>query len=206
MILTAEDVLLFWFPATLGTDPERVLAQVQWWFRGGADKEIIEKFPQLLNDAEMGKLTNWRNSPHSRLALIIVLDQFSRSIYRGSAKAYSNDPEALSITVEGLECGHYESLESPWERTFFTLPLAHSENLANLDLAVKLADAIADAAPAELKSMLEFSAAQAKGHRDVVRRFGRHPHRNEVLGRQSTVEELEYLASGDLVHARPIPR
>jgi len=92
------------------------------------------------------------------------------------------------------------------EKTFFFLPLGHSEVLADQERAVTLAEELAARAPAELRRILEHSAAQARGHRDVIVRFGRHPHRNEVLGRRSTPEELEYLASGKLVHTRPIPQ
>jgi uncharacterized protein (DUF924 family) len=94
----------------------------------------------------------------------------------------------------------------PWEKTFFFLPLGHSEELAHLEHAVKLAEELAEQAPPELRRILEHSASQARGHRDVIARFGRHPHRNAVLGRGSTPEELEYLASGQLVHTRPLPR
>ena len=85
------------------------------------------------------------------------------------------------------------------------LPLGHSEDLTSLELAVKLANDLVEEAPQEYRALFEFSAAQAHRHRDVIARFGRHPHRNEVLGRQSIPEELEYLASGQLVHTRPMP-
>ena len=153
-----------------------------------------------------GQRDHWSNSPRSRLALIIVLDQFSRSIHRGTARAYAQDPKALALALQGIEIGHYAALETPWEKTFFFLPLGHSEELTQLEAAVRLAEELAGQAPAELRRILEHSAAQARGHRDVIARFGRHPHRNAVLGRQSTPEELDYLAGGQLVHTRPLPR
>jgi hypothetical protein len=104
------------------------------------------------------------------------------------------------------EIGHYGALRTPWEKTFFFLPLGHSEDLKNLELAIRLADELVEQAPAELHRVLAHSASQARGHRDVIARFGRHPHRNAVLNRQSTPEELDYLAAGQLVHRRPIPR
>src|SRR5262245_56449734 len=141
----------------------------------------------------------WAGSARSRLALIIVLDQFSRSIHRGRARAYANDPKALVLAHEGIEIGHAVALKNPWEKIFFGLPLAHSEDLASQDLGVKLMEQLVSEAPSELRFMLAFSAEQARGHRDVIARFGRHPHRNEVLGRPSTPEELDYLARNELI-------
>jgi uncharacterized protein (DUF924 family) len=200
-----EDVLRFWFSSLPRDDHAAMVRQMEWWFRGGADSEIVQRFPPLLERAGRGELDGWSQSPRSRLALIIVLDQFSRTIYRGTARAFTQDPKSLALALEGIENGQYARLNDPWEKTFFFLPLGHSEELTNLERAVKLAEELVQAAPQELRGMLEFSANQARGHRDVIARFGRHPHRNEVLGRQSTPEELEYLATGQLVHTRSLP-
>ena len=200
-----QDVLRFWFSSRPTGDHAAMVGQMEWWFRGGADSEIVERFPPLLNQAKRGDLDDWSRSPRSRLALIIVLDQFSRTVHRGTAQAFAQDPKALALALEGIENGHYAALETPWEKTFFFLPLGHSEGLGNLERAVDLAEELVKKAPQEHRNMLEFSANQARGHRDIIARFGRHPHRNEVLGRQSTPEELEYLATGQLVHTRPLP-
>jgi uncharacterized protein (DUF924 family) len=197
-----EEVLQFWFYSLPRGDHAEMVRQMEWWFRGGADSEIIKRFPPLLERATRGELDSWSQNPRSRLALIIVLDQFSRTIHRGTAKAFAQDPKALGLVVEGIENGHYAALETAWEKTFFFLPLGHSEDLANQEWSVKLAEELAREAPQELRDILEFSANQARGHRDVIARFSRHPHRNEILGRQSTPEELEYLARGELVHTR----
>lgn len=106
---------------------------------------------------------------------------------------------------EGIEVGDYAAFATPWEQTFFLLPLGHAEERAHLETAVTLAEELVAQAPVELYRILEHSASQARGHRDIIARFGRHLHRNAVLGRQSTVEELDYLASGQLVHTRPLP-
>ncbi|MGH6636945.1 MAG: DUF924 family protein [Gammaproteobacteria bacterium] len=201
----SEDVLRFWFPQRNG-DHAAMVRQFAWWFRGGADSAIAERFPLLLERATRGELDHWSHRPGARLALIIVLDQFSRSLYRGTARAFAQDQKALALALQGIEIGHYAALETLWEKTFFFLPLGHSEDLTHLELAVKLAEELVEQAPAELHRVLEHSAAQARGHRDVIARFGRHPHRNAVLGRQSTPEELAYLASGQLVHTRALPR
>jgi uncharacterized protein (DUF924 family) len=202
----SENVLRFWFPELSGADHARMARQFEWWFRGGADSAIAERYVLLLERATRGELDHWSHWPRSRLALIIVMDQFSRSLYRDTARAFAQDPKALALALEGLEIGHYAALETPWEKTFFLLPLGHSEELSHLDRAVALAEQLAENAPSELHRILEHSASQARGHRDVIARFGRHPHRNEILGRPSTPEELDYLASGKLVHTRALPQ
>ena len=202
----AEDVLRFWFPELSGADHARLVHQFEWWFRGGADSAIAAQFPRLLERAARGELEHWAQGPRSRLALILVLDQFSRSLYRDTARAFAQDPKALALALEGLEIGHFSALETPWERTFFFLPLGHSEELSHLDRAVILAEQIAKDAPPELCKILEHSASQARGHRAVIARFGRHPHRNAILGRPSSPEELAYVASGKLVHQRALPQ
>ncbi|MGH6902962.1 MAG: DUF924 family protein, partial [Geminicoccaceae bacterium] len=189
-----EEVLRFWFPEHLSDEHAVMVRQFEWWFRGGADAAIAERFAVLLEPAAQGELDHWSQGPRSRLALIIVLDQFSRSIHRGTARAFAQDQKALALALQGMEIGHYAALETPWEKTFFFLPLGHAEELSHLETAVKLAEELVGQAPPELRRILEHSAAQARGHRDVIARFGRHPHRNAVLGRQSTPEELDYLA------------
>ena len=200
-----EEILRVWFSSLPRDDHTAMVRQMEWWFRGGADSEIVQRFPPLLERAARGELDGWSQSPRSRLALIIVLDQFSRTIHRGTARAFAQDPKSLALALEGIENGHYAGLNDPWEKTFFFLPLGHSEELTNLERAVKLAEELVQEGPPALRGILEFSANQARGHRDVIARFGRHPHRNEVLGRRSTPEELEYLATGQLVHTRPLP-
>jgi uncharacterized protein (DUF924 family) len=137
--------------------------------------------------------------------LILVLDQFPRSLYPNSPRAYAQDAKALALALEGIRIGHYAALDRPWEKTFFFLPLGHSESLTHLETAVTMAEAIAQQVPAALRPLFEHSASQARGHRDVVATFGRPPHRNTILGRASTDEELAYLAKGELVHRRSLP-
>lgn len=202
---SAQTVLDFWFPIQPDCDQATLVRQWQRWFRGDADAEIIARFSPLLEQAIRGELDEWTNEARSRLALIIVLDQFSRTIYRGTAEAFAQDSKACALALEGIELGHYAALATPWEKTFFALPLGHSENLQNLDRVVKLtAELLTEAAP-EHRELLEFSAEQARRHRVIIAQFGRHPHRNEILGRTSTLEELEYLTYGELVPARSLP-
>lgn len=201
-----EDILQFWFPDLSTADHARIVRQFEWWFHGGADAAIFERFVNLLERAIRGDLDHWARQARSRLALIIVLDQFSRSVYRNTARAFTQDPKALKLALEGIEIGHYAGLATPWEKTFFFMPLGHSEDFSHLERAVQLAEELVERAPPEFQKTLEHSASQARGHRDVIARFGRHPHRNAVLGRHSTPEELEYLARGEFVHTREVPK
>jgi uncharacterized protein (DUF924 family) len=126
-----EEVLQFWFYSLPRGDHAEMVRQMEWWFRGGADSEIIKRFPLLLERATRGELDSWSQNPRSRLALIIVLGQFSRTIHHGTAQAFAQDPKALGLAVEGIENGHYAALDTPWEKTFFFLPLGHSEELTD---------------------------------------------------------------------------
>jgi uncharacterized protein (DUF924 family) len=201
-----DDVLQFWFADLAGADHATLVRQFNWWFGGGADATIVARFGPLAERAARGELDDWARAARSRLALIVVLDQFSRSLYRNTPRAYAQDAKACELTLEGLANGHYAALESPWEKTFFFMPLGHSEELEYQQRVVALAEELAAESPPELRKALEHSASQARGHRDVVARFRRHPHRNAVLGRESTPEELEYLAREQPVHTRAVPR
>lgn len=204
-IQQSEDVLRFWFPHQLNDGQSAIVRQWEQWFCGGIDEQAIAPFIPLCKQAKQGELDTWAHDPQSRLALIILLDQFSRILYQGTAQAFAQDSKACLLTLEGLKVGHYAALKTPWEKTFFLLPLGHSEVLENLDLTVQLAEELAQTAPPIYRALLEFSASQACAHRDVIARFGRHPHRNQTLKRRSTPEELEYLAAGQLVHTRSMP-
>jgi uncharacterized protein (DUF924 family) len=201
-----EDVLQFWFPDLSTSDHAALIRQFEWWFRGGADPAIVERFAMLTERASRGELDEWARSPRSRLALILVLDQFSRSLYRNTPRAYAQDAKARALTLEGLANGHYAALGTPWEKTFFFMPLGHSEVLSDQERVVRLAEELAAESPPRFRKALEHSASQARGHRDVISRFGRHPHRNAVLGREATPEEIDYLAREQLVHTRSVPK
>ena len=198
----AEDILAFWFPHGLDADQAAHRRQFEFWFRGGANAQITQRFAGTHELATLGALDAWADTPRGRLALIIVLDQFSRSLHGGTALAYAQDARAIALAAEGLERGFYAALATVWEKTFFMLPLGHSERLADLDRCIALADALIPEAPVQVRAFYEFSAAQARGHRDVLARFGRQPHRNAALGRVSAAAELEYLAAGRFVHQR----
>src|SRR6185503_3910695 len=138
-----EEVLRFCFPDLSSADHARMVRQFEWWFRGGADAAICECFLKLLERAIHNDLDHWARQARSRLALIIVLDQFSRSVFRGTPRAFAQDPKALALALEGIELGHYAALASPWEKTFFSMPLGHSEESKHLAMAVDLAEELA---------------------------------------------------------------
>ena len=196
---SAQDLLLFWF----GPRPYTA-AQVQQhsrlWFgepdapelTPQADELIRERYSELTLIAEQGKLAHWESSPRRRLALILLFDQFSRNIYRGSARAYAQDLEALSLTVSGMQLGADATLD-PVERLFFYMPLMHAESLDVQDESVAAFRRLMEEAAADLHRIFQASLDAAVQHRDVIARFGRFPHRNDALGRESTPEEVEWL-------------
>lgn len=198
----------FWFPPGVDDDdPETHRQRWIWWMGGGANREL-QPFGPMVEAARAGRLNAWLATPRGRLSLILVLDQFPRGLYAGTPAAYANDPAALRIAEEGLRNGHYDALTGAWEKSFFFMPLGHAEgpdHRERLERVVALAEAIAHEAPERLRSPYRHGVSQARGHLDVISRFGRHPHRNPVLGRDSTPEEAAYLEEGDFVHLRRPP-
>ena len=208
----AEDwraVYGFWFPPGLDdADLETHGRMFGWWFGGGATAEL-PPFAPVVEAARAGRLDHWLATPLGRLSLIVVLDQFPRGLFAGTPEAYAADPDALRIAGEGLRNGHYDALAKPWERTFFFMPLGHAEgadHLERLGRVATMAETIAREAPQRLQPLYRHSASQARGHLEVIARFGRFPHRNPVLGRVSTPEEVAYLERGDFVHTRRPPK
>ncbi len=202
-----EGVLSYWFPQGINdADLQTLQRQGKRWMAGGpeVDREITERFGEVLEQARRGELDHWADTPRGRLALIIVLDQFSRNVYRGSPLSYAQDAKALRLALQGIELGMDRELGAV-ERNFFWLPLGHSEDLALQDRAVRHAEEEAANAPPHQRAMAEFGVSQAKAARHVIARFGRHPHRNEILGRTSTPEELEYLRTETPPHLRQPP-
>jgi len=199
----------FWFPPSLeDKSQETHWRMLRWWMGGGANAEIT-RFAPVLKAARSGQLDPWLSAPRGRLSLIVVLDQFTRGLLAGTPEAYASDQEALRIAEEGLRNGDYEFLTHPWEKFFFLMPIAHAEgpdHRERMERIVKLSEAAAVDVPEYLQPVFEFSLSQARGHRDVIARFGRYPHRNAVLGRTSTAEELAYLEKGDYVYNRSLPR
>lgn len=173
--MQADDVLQFWFEET---PPAQHFAADD-----ALDALIRQRFSPALEAARRCELWTWRATPRGRLAEILVLDQFSRNIHRGTPRAFAQDALALALAQE-LVAGHHDRDLSTVERPFAYLPYMHSESLAIHDQAMLLFN------QPGLENNLHFE----KRHRDIIARFGRYPHRNAVLGRESTAEESAFLA------------
>lgn len=181
--MTSAAVLDFWF----GPPPFSARAE---WFRKdpGFDETIRVRYGALVDSALAGPL-GWGPAPADRLAEILVLDQFPRNLFRGDARAFAGDARALGLALALLDDGGHLALH-PLQRWFAYLPLEHAEDLALQERCVGLFRELAAAEPAFADAL-----HYAERHHDVIRRFGRFPHRNAVLGRPSTDAELAYLAT-----------
>jgi uncharacterized protein (DUF924 family) len=157
------------------------------WFKADPefDKEVRERFARVHEAASAGTLDSWASTAEGALALVIVLDQFSRNIFRGTARAFATDAAAREVARQAL-ARNFDREVDPAMRGFFFLPFMHSENLADQEYCVELYRAIDD----------EEGIKFAEIHRDAIARFGRFPHRNEMLGRKSSADEIAYLDAG----------
>ena len=172
----ADEVLAFWKEA--GPD--------KWYKKDDAfDRDVRDTFLSTYEAAAEGRLTPWENEPDSALALIIVLDQFPRNMFRNSPRAFAADPLAREIAAAAIAQGFDQAVDKTL-RAFFYLPYMHSEEIEDQDRCVELCRALGD--PENLK--------YAEVHADIIRRFGRFPHRNAVLGRETTADEKAFLESG----------
>ena len=173
---SAAEIVAFWREA----GPEK------WFAKDEAfDAEIVRRFLPIHEDAAAGKLGAWEVTPEGVYALLILLDQFPRNMFRGSPRAFATDAQALAIAERAIARGFDEAYDAP-EKRFFYMPFMHSEGLADQERCIALCAAAAD--PEGVK--------YAEIHRDIIRNFGRFPHRNPVLGRETTPEERAYLDEG----------
>jgi uncharacterized protein (DUF924 family) len=197
----AFEVLNFWF----GSRPysaQQVRQHSRLWFgepeapelTPQTDELVRDRFGELLLDAVSGKLAAWESSPRRRLALILLLDQFSRNIYRGEPKAFAQDAQALLLTLNGMQVGADAALD-PVERIFFYMPLMHAEDTEVQDESVAAFRRLHDESSADLHATFEDSLRSAVEHREIILRFRRFPHRNRSLGRDSTPEEVRWLGT-----------
>jgi uncharacterized protein (DUF924 family) len=174
-------VLGFWFGEPRGK------GRAEWFRKDPAfDGDIRARFGALHAAASRRELEAWRASPEPMLALVILLDQFSRNLYRGDARAFAQDAHALECAKEAVMRGDDLAM-LPVERQFLYLPYEHSEDLADQEIAVERMRSLE--AFEETRGLVDW----ARRHRDVIARFGRFPHRNAVLGRAPTPEEVEFL-------------
>jgi uncharacterized protein (DUF924 family) len=180
---SAADVLLFWF----GPADERGRRDKRWFEKDDAfDRECRNRFLRLHEEAAAGRLGTWKQAPDECLALILLLDQFPRNMFRGTPRAFATDPLALEAARHAVAQGFDKTL-LPVERMFVYLPFEHSEALEDQEKACELSKPLT--AYPETADAYRYAVL----HRDIIRRFGRFPHRNAILGRASTPEEIEFL-------------
>lgn len=192
----ADTILEFWFGKDLSNLDDSTIAGRQsglWWGKDAAvDADIRKRFEPQVQAAGGGKLEGWKSSPEGCLALILLVDQFPRNIYRDTPVMFRFDERARTLTLEGLDAGMDRQLRLI-QRVFFYLPLEHSESWDDQARCVELMrDLVADAPDAQKKTFETF-VDYAVAHQKIVERFGRFPHRNEILGRESSTEEIEFL-------------
>jgi uncharacterized protein (DUF924 family) len=197
-----EIILDYWFNGLndrIRVDPES--HHVKRWFGGGeeTDREIRERFEEDHLRAARGDYKNWEKAPRDRVALVILLDQFPRNLYRGSTKAFSTDPMALDLCLRSIQEGFDEPL-ALIERAFIYMPLMHAEAVEMQEECKRrfalLAELAKERSP-ENAGYFTYSHEFAVKHAEIIERFGRFPHRNAILGRPSTAEEVEFLKGPD---------
>lgn len=189
-----EAILAFWFKEHELSAPQ-IDRRMDIWFGEDPvfDHELEKEFADEVELASEGKLDHWAAEPHGRLALILLIDQFRRNIYRNSAKAFSKDRLALKLCVEGAVEKKDKGL-TPIQRVFFYMPLQHAESAKVQAKSVALYNRLAESvSPTDQETFLTV-AQFAELHKDIIDQFGRFPHRNKLLGRENTPEEDEYLA------------
>ena len=191
-----DDVLTFWFDDAVRS-PEALQRRSTVWFRvdPAFDAECADRFAAPLEDAARGSLSGWADTARGRLALVILLDQMPRNIHRGSPAAFMHDGQAACHCIAGIESGQDRVLH-PVERLFLYMPLQHAEDLALQRRSVRQFESLASEADATWREQFVENVRFAQEHHDIVERFGRFPHRNRILGRESTEEELRFLADG----------
>ncbi len=191
--MTQKDVLDFWF----GDQPDDAAVanqqQSTWWSKNpDIDKMIALKFSQSLEEAGAGDLSDWEDSAQGLLALIILVDQFSRNIYRGDPRCFSRDHLARRWCRMLIDSDMDQDLR-PIERVFAYLPLEHSEDMGDQDKCLALFTVLFEQLPDNHRKTFKSYVDFAHAHRNIIVRFGRYPHRNSILGRQSTAQEREFL-------------
>ena len=190
-----SEVLGFWFgDLREGELPDKE-KQMTWWMKSEEFDDLVrQRFEKYVLLAEKEEFSHWLETPLGTVAFIIVVDQFPRNIYRDTPEAFSRDLLALRVCLEGIEKGFDRDLH-PTHRTFFYLPLMHSEDLEIQGLSVEKYSALESeyTSHPQIRETLACSTDFAGRHFDIIKRFGRYPHRNSALGRESTPEETEFL-------------
>jgi uncharacterized protein (DUF924 family) len=190
-----SEIVSFWLGPSLES-PEAASGRRAWWYDGGApvDDDIRARFGHLVPQACAGELMAWQATPHGALALVLLLDQFTRNLYRNTPRAYGGDARAFEIVTRAIE-QKLDTALPPVSRIWLYHPFHHAEDVADQDRGLALLNGLRQDAPAEWQAYVERSIKGWTSHRDIVARFGRFPHRNAVLARNSSAEEEEFLKS-----------
>ena len=191
-----NDIHLFWFKDSL-TRLQELESRKADWFGGSQsfDETIRRAYNDLPDRALNNEFDHWQIDPLLATSLILILDQFPRNIYRGTARSFAYDDKARRVAQVAIDLG-IDSKVHPLEATFIYLPFEHSEDLRDQATSVGLFERLTHNAPTMLREHLESAAEYARKHRDIITKFGRFPHRNQALGRMSTAAEKIYLNSG----------
>jgi uncharacterized protein (DUF924 family) len=190
---SADDVLEYWFGALDELGRADDAHTQRWWSKDpNVDRDIRDRFAKTHAAALRSELARWLDTPRGTVAYIVVLDQFSRNMFRDTAAMFAGDPLALSAALSGIERGIDRGLPLDQRSTFY-MPLMHSEEIALQERCVALYQAFAAETSGHTRASLLSRIGYAERHRDVVRKFGRFPHRNAILGRASSPEELDFL-------------
>jgi len=195
-----ENIISFWFQGLKDPDViQKNKPPVSLWFNGGRrfDEEIWGKFLEDYEKAKAGEYKSWEDSARGRLALVIIFDQFSRNMFRGTAQAFATDPLALELAQRSIKDGQDRELMLI-ERVFLYMTFMHAESLTVQDEGVRVFEALVEESKtkaAHNTGYFEYNLKYTRQHRDIIATFGRFPHRNAILKRASTPEEQAFLKS-----------
>ena len=194
----ARGIREFWFGRLPLSSAEALNRRMPVWFGSGSqahDEQIRARFAGLLERAARGELAAWADGPRRRLSLVILLDQFPRHMFRGTARAFAYDAQALGLTLSGMQSAADAALDVV-ERIFFYMPLQHAEVADVQDESVAAYRRLLSEAPKEQRGVFEGAVRSAENHRALIEKFGRFPHRNRALARASTAAEEHWLRRG----------
>ena len=202
-----EQVLDLWFPDNgFWESEESFSAWIRERMYGGMDQTICQDFAELTEAAARCELDHWAKTAEGRVALLIALDQFPRSLWRDTPAAYAQDIKANRLVLEGVANGHFAAVK-PWKKLFYVIAMGHCEGPDHLD-RLTLLEELTEATIAENPPQLAYAADMFRGQnarvRSVIEQFGRHPHRNAHFGRVSSAAEEDYIATGDFPHVQKV--
>lgn len=190
-----DRVLNFWFGNLKENELPSEEYRKKWWIKDHEnDMQIKDLYGDDLDLAIRGELDEWKTTPAGTMALILLFDQFTRNIYRDTREAFSQDQKALVICINGLNKAFDDALH-PIQRAFYYMPLMHSEDISMQEKSIECFSNLVKQfkTPESISHMVSDNYEYAIKHYEIVKRFGRYPHRNAILGRESTLEEIEFL-------------